>query len=110
MKESRQHKLTDLYRDFAAEFLELESSRETIITVMRVILEHEGKSATCLISVYPPEREETTLAFAKRRQGDFRNFVASKTRTKFVPTFTFDIDKGEKNRRRIEELLSSGHK
>ncbi|HEY4518556.1 MAG TPA: ribosome-binding factor A [Candidatus Paceibacterota bacterium] len=105
IKEKRANRLTDHLRDLAAKFLEKESSRTALITVTRAEISENAKQVNLLISVYPPERSEQALDFAKRRMGDLRNFVASEMKTKSVPIFSVNLDLGEKNRQRIDELL-----
>ncbi|HEY4518546.1 MAG TPA: ribosome-binding factor A [Candidatus Paceibacterota bacterium] len=107
IKDKRKNRLTDHLRDLAAKFLERESSRTALITVTRAELSDNGKKMNLLISVYPPERQDQALDFAKRKMGDLRNFVASEMKTKTVPIFSVNLDLGEKNRQRMDELLAS---
>lgn len=92
-------------RDLVAQYLEQHSDRTSLITITRVDLIHNAKLARCYISVFPREKEEAALGFATRSLSDLRAFIASKTKTKFIPSFEFIIDEGEKNRQRIDELL-----
>ncbi len=108
MSERRTKRLKDEFRDLVASFLEQESSRVSLVTVTHTELVHEGKIVQCYISVFPEDKEKQALDFAKRKTRELRNFVASKTKMKFVPRFTFVIDQGERNRQRIEELLKKG--
>ena len=41
--------------------------------------------------------------FLKRKRSDFRDFVKDNARLARIPFFDFEIDKGEKNRRQVEE-------
>ena len=104
MKLRRQNRLTDLWRDHVAQFLEQVSDRSTIITVTHTELLEEGKVVKAFITVIPEEREVSSLEFANRKVGQLRAFVAEESKTEFVPRFTFVIDKGEKNRQRIDEI------
>ncbi|HEY9583031.1 MAG TPA: ribosome-binding factor A [Candidatus Paceibacterota bacterium] len=105
MRERRQNRLTDLWRDLVSEFLEKESDRTAIITVTRIDLMAEGKLARCFISIFPETNEKTALGFAERRAGTVREYVSQKTKMRTVPKFEFTLDQGEKNRQRIDELL-----
>jgi ribosome-binding factor A len=88
----------------AAQFLERESNRTALITVTGVELAEKGTRATILLSVLPPSEEVAALAFANRHAGEFRTFLSHAARMRRVPTISFSLDRGEKNRQRIEEL------
>ena len=104
-KEKRKNRLTDHLRDLAAKFIERESTRTALITVTHAELSKNAKTLKLYITVFPESKQNQALDFAKRKMGDLRNFVATKMKTKSVPTFTVALDLGEKNRQRIEELL-----
>lgn len=88
----------------AARFLELESNRNSLITVMRVELSPKNQRALVLLSVLPESEEEKALEFANRRAGAFRTFLGHAARMRRLPEIAFALDRGEKNRQRIEEL------
>ena len=108
MRERRQNRLIDLIRDLAAKFLEQESNRTSLISVTRVIMSKSGKDMNIHLSVFPSKNENQAYDFVSRKGTEFRKFVASNTKIKLLPRFVFTIDKGEKNRQRIEELLRKG--
>ncbi|MDP3661759.1 MAG: 30S ribosome-binding factor RbfA [bacterium] len=88
----------------AARFLEAESNHNSLITVMRVELAPKNQRATVLLSVLPETEEEKALEFANRRAGAFRKFLGQAARMRRLPEISFALDRGEKNRQRIEEL------
>jgi|SRR3989338_4666229 len=88
----------------AARFLEIESNRNSLITVTGVTLSEKNSRATILLSVLPESEEEKAVAFANRRAGRFRKFLGQVARMRRLPKIIFIIDRGEKNRQRIEEL------
>lgn len=93
----------EIARD-AARFLEAESNRTALITVTGVTLGAKNRHATILLSVLPPEEEEKALGFANRRAGAFRSFLGKAAQMQRIPEIVFALDRGEKNRQRIEEL------
>jgi len=107
MKLRKANRLTDQYRDLVAQFIERNSNRKTLITITRVEMSKNGKKAMCHLSVFPPEQEQTGLDFAQRNTSRLRDFVATHSKTKSIPTFSFSLDMGEKNRQRIEKLLGT---
>jgi len=97
-------KLKDQIKRWAAEFLQRESSGQSLITVTDVKIGNEAREATILFTVLPESKQEAALEFARRQLGDFREFINKKVKTGRMPFFHFDIDRGEKHRQRIDEI------
>jgi len=102
----KNERLKELLRLEAAKFLERESNRTSLITVTGITLSMRDKKATLLMTVYPEDREKDALSFAKRKRSEFRNYLLKEIRLGYAPTIEFEIDRGEKNRQKIEELLN----
>ena len=100
----RQEKVNERLRRLAADFLERESNKTSLITVTRADASKDLKRASLFITVLPESREEQALYFARRKSAEFREYVKSKMKMRAIPFFTFEIDKGEKARRKIDEL------
>lgn len=90
----------------AAEFINFESNRESLITVTRCSLSSDERRAVIYISVLPESYEEHALHFLKRKRPELRAFVQKKTRLRILPLFDFEIDYGEKNRQALDELYT----
>lgn len=88
----------------AAEFLNREANRNTLITVTRAVATRDARKIDVLVSVYPESNEATALHFLKRKRSLFREYVKKHTRLKMIPLLDFLIDYGEKNRQHIDEL------
>lgn len=101
----KDEKLRDQVKKFAAEFLQRESTGQSLITVTDVKIGKDAKEATILFTVLPENKEEVALEFARRQLGDFRDFMNKKVKTGRMPFFHFDIDRGEKHRQRIDEII-----
>ena len=100
----RQQKVQENIKHLAAELLQRESSGSSLITVTDANISKDLKKATIFITVLPESSEESALNFAKRKRSDLRNFIKTKLQMKTLPFLDFEIDKGEKNRQRIDEL------
>lgn len=103
----RQEKVGELLRQCTAQFLEIESNRTSLITVTRCNVSPDLKQATVFITVLPKDRENTALDFAKRKRKDLRQYVKKNLRLKRLPFIDIEIDDGELNRQRIDELLNN---
>lgn len=101
----RKEKIAELVKQLSAQFLERENNRTSLITVTNCIISSDLKKATILITVLPEKKEFTALDFAKRKRKDLRKFLQKNMRIKIIPFIDIQIDKGEKNRQRIDELL-----
>ena len=100
----RTEKILELVKKLAAEFFSREADKTSIITVTNANISDDLKNATIFFSVFPEDSEKAALNFAKRKRGEFKKYVRSKLRMKRIPFFDFEIDMGEKNRQKIEEL------
>jgi ribosome-binding factor A len=103
----RTRRVSELLKNLAAQFLERESDRTSLITVTGTTVSSDLRNANINITVFPTDKESAALDFVKRKRGDFRNYVQSKAKLKYIPFFDFEIDKGEKNRQRIDALSNS---
>ncbi len=101
----KDEKLKDQIRHWAAEFLQRESNGRSLITVTNVELGREAREATILFTVLPEDKAPAALEFARRQLSEFRSFMTEKVKTGRMPFFHFDIDRGEKHRQRIDEIL-----
>ena len=101
-------KLSQELQHLAATFLERESNKISLITVTRVELSEKQKYATIFISVFPTDKEAGALEFVKRQRTDFIAYLHTHSKIGRVPFITFEIDYGEKNRQRIDELSNEG--
>ena len=106
MANSQHHeKLAELFQRLTAQFLEIESNRTSLITVTKFDLAPKLGKGIAFITVLPESAEAAALDFAKRKRSDLREYFKKHSRTRVIPFIDFEIDKGEKNRQRIDELL-----
>ncbi len=105
MSEYRNEKVANHIRELAATFIEREGGNTSIITVTRVMLAPGGKHATIMISVLPRDKEKAAFGFIKRNLGEMRKYVQKGLKINPIPYLDVEIDEGEKNRQRVDELL-----
>lgn len=104
MSDRRQIQVAETLAQHAANYFARESNRESLMTVTRAELSPDLKNVTIYFSVLPEIFEAKVLAFAKRSRSEFREYVKAHSTLHPVPTIDFEIDYGEKNRQRIDEL------
>lgn len=88
----------------AAEFIRREASPASLITVTGVHFEERANSATFSVSVLPDAEAERALAFLNRKRSELQEHMKTHIRIRSIPFLTFVLDKGEKNRQRIDEI------
>lgn len=91
----------------AGEFLARESGVKALITVTHAEMTDNYKEAKIFFSVLPATMEAEALRFAKRARSDFHEYVRAHSNLHPTPTVDFELDYGEKNRQRIDELTRS---
>lgn len=104
----RNEKIAQMVKELAAEFLGRENNRTSLISVTSCNTSPDLKRATIFITVLPTDKEHGALDYAKRKRADLREFLKKNMATKIIPFIDIEIDKGEKNRQRIDELLRNG--
>jgi hypothetical protein len=101
---NKHDKLQELLRELAASFFSRESNRQSLITITSVEVLSRGGRAIIRITVLPENQEEAAVEFMSRRLSDFREYVRTNSRIGRVPFFDVEVDIGEKNRQRIDEI------
>ncbi len=105
MTEYRGVKIANHIRELAALYIEREAGPTSLITVTRVLLSPDNKKATIMVSVLPREKEKAAYGFIRRNLGELRKYVTKGLKINPIPFLDVQIDEGEKNRQKIDELL-----
>lgn len=101
----RNEKVANFIKELSAQFLEHESNGTSLITVTSCNVSPDLKKATIFITVLPDEKETSALAFVKRQRSELRDHIKKNMQTKVIPFIDIELDYGEKNRQKIDELL-----
>jgi ribosome-binding factor A len=88
----------------AAQFLSRESNRTSLITVTRADITEKMTVANIYCSVFAESDEASALIFLKRMAGECRQYLMHEHKMVRVPHINFEIDYGEKNRVRLDEI------
>jgi ribosome-binding factor A len=101
----RDEKVAGLIKELAAQFLGRENNKTSLITVTGADCSPDLKRATIFITVLPDSKEKSALEFAKRKRGELREYIKKNLEIKTIPFLDIELDLGEKNRQKIDELL-----
>ncbi|MEN9881419.1 MAG: hypothetical protein RLZZ308_602, partial [Candidatus Parcubacteria bacterium] len=104
-KTERQLKVEQQVLALSQDFFQRESSGLSMITVTRAEVSRDMRHGTIFITVFPENKEEAAIHFAKRMRSEMRHYIMKRLPVKVIPFFETEIDYGEKNRLHIEELL-----
>ena len=104
MRPLKKEKMEEILRHLAAEFVLRESTPASLITVTRVELNDSGKVAHLYFTTLPDSQQDTALKFLDRKGGEFNDYVKAKSRIGIVPHLRWQIDFGERNRQRLDEI------
>ena len=103
---NRSEKIAEILHDLSARFMSINSNKSSLMTVTRVEMSRDEKYATIFFTVFPDNFEKTALEFAKRKRSEFKDFVKENSKLGRIPQIDFEIDLGEKNRQKIDNLLN----
>ncbi len=104
----RNEKVANQIKELAAQFLSHENNRTSLITITMATVSPDLKRATIFITVLPNSKEKAALDFVKRNLKNIREFLKKNMPIKIIPFLGVEIDLGEKNRQKIDELLRNG--
>jgi len=101
----RNEKVANQIKELAAQFLERENNRTSLLTVTSCAVSPDLKRATIFVTIFPTFKEKSALGFVKRKRGELREFLKKNLPIKIIPFLDIVLDQGEKNRQKIDELL-----
>lgn len=102
----RKGRAASLLKDVASSFIRFEINPAPMVTVMRVEVANDLRSAKVFISVFPEEKEKEILTALKKKKRELKNFMKDKIKMRILPSVTFEADKSWRMEKRINELLN----
>ena len=103
--ERKDEKSREIVRALAADFVQRESNQTSMITVTDVEMGDQGRNATIYFTVLPQDKEAVVTEFLIRKRVEFQQYARDHSRLGRLPLFDFALDRGEKHRQRIDELI-----
>ena len=102
----REDRLNAHFKKLVAEFVNQHANAKiSLVTITDFIIDGDFQTATAYISVFPDSETERVFELLKRRTRDLWQYLKNNSRMQTIPSVTFKIDRGEKNRQRIEHLI-----
>ncbi len=104
MRQIKHDKVEETIHREAAKFILENSGNSSLITVTRVTLNPSGKDAIIYFTTLPESEEDTAKKFLDRKAPDFKDHMMHESRIGIIPHLRFQIDYGERNRQRLDEI------
>lgn len=86
------NKIRSALEHTAAEFINRESNRQSLITVTRVELDERGFEAHIFVSIYPDDKAFAALDFLNRNVDEFKHYVRTRLKMHDIPRYRFIQD------------------
>lgn len=102
----RRERANSTIKRFIADFVSRNiGAPNVLITVLRVEMNQGLTEARIFLSVWPESKEKEILKEIRNNKRDFYEYMKKKLKIKYMPEFRFEIDRGEKIRQKVEEIL-----
>jgi len=110
MAKKRVERVSEHLKHLVSEYLQHNAEKGILITVTAIIMSNDLRHAQIFVSIYPEEKETSTFRYLEEKLGELRNHVGNNVKMKFLPVFELTLDRGEKNRQRIEKIIAEHKK
>ena len=92
MRTNTNERLISAIHTAAADFINRESNRRSLITVTHVDLAEGDKNARVFVSVFPKEQSHAAIDFLERQKDEFRVFLREHVKFHTLPHVSFLLD------------------
>jgi ribosome-binding factor A len=105
----RQKKVASLIKEELSRLLieGFQDSSSGLITITRVEMSHDLRTAHIYLSIFGGEQKERTLELLNRKQGLLRKSIASKVKLKYNPLLIFSFDPEPDYEAKIDKILEN---
>jgi ribosome-binding factor A len=104
-KEVTRGRSESVIRKIIDEYISKNSGGQSLITITSMIQADRSNDLYVGISVLPENKEAAVIDFLNRNVTDIRDDIKKKSRVGMLPFLHFSIDKGEKHRQAIFDLI-----
>lgn len=101
----RGEKMAKELRKLVSEFLARHTNKTSLITITNLKLSNDFKNGTVYLTVLPRDKEQAGISFVRRHLHDIREYLKKHMKTRTIPFLSIEIDQGEINRQKIDDLL-----
>ncbi len=92
-------------RKIVDDYISRNSGGQSLITITSIVQADRSNNVTIRISVLPENQENAVIDFLNRNVSEIRDDIKAKSRIGILPFLHFEIDRGEKHRQEIFEII-----
>jgi ribosome-binding factor A len=109
MATRRQKRVASLIKEELSRLLieGFQDSSSGLITITRVEMSPDLKTAHIYLSIFGGEQKETILELLDKKKGYLRKSIASSVKLKYNPLLIFSFDQGLEYEAKIDKLLEN---
>jgi ribosome-binding factor A len=104
-KEVTKGRGTSIVRKLIDDYITRNSGGQSLITVTSIQQADRSNNVLVRVSVLPETQENAVIDFLERNASDMRNYIKENSRLGMLPFLSFEIDRGEKHRQSIFEII-----
>lgn len=104
-KEVTRGRGSSIVRKLIDEYLSRNSGGQSLITITSIEQADRSNNMTVRVSVLPETQEKAVIDFLGRNASEIREYIKDKSALGMLPFLTFEIDRGEKHRQSIFEII-----
>lgn len=104
-KEVTRGRGTSIVRQLIDQYISRNSGGQSLITVTSIEQADRSNNVMIRVSVLPETQENAVIDFLQRHASDIRNYIKENSALGILPFLSFEIDKGEKHRQSIFEII-----
>jgi len=101
---NRRDRAVSIIREAVASYIKNEANPQPLITITNISISPNLHKATIYFTTLPTSGEEDALTFLKRKASEIKSYLKLHVSLRTIPHLNFEIDRGERNRQRIEEI------
>lgn len=94
-----------IVRKLIDEYISRHSGGQSLITITSMEQADRSNNMLIRVSVLPETQENAVIDFLQRNATDIRNHIKDKSALGILPFLSFEIDKGEKHRQNIFDII-----
>lgn len=104
-KEVTRGRGTSIVRQLIDQYISRNSGGQSLITITSIEQADRSNNVMIRVSVLPETQENAVIDFLQRHASDIRNYIKENSALGMLPFLSFEIDKGEKHRQSIFEII-----
>ncbi len=92
-------------RQLIDQYISRNSGGQSLITVTSIEQADRSNNVMVRVSVLPETQEKAVIDFLQRNATEIRDYIKENSALGILPFLSFEIDKGEKHRQSIFEII-----